>query len=77
MTEPASLRPVPPETGHRHGPDCDHGHDDGHDRGHDHGHGGGHHHAPEVSARNERLVLTAFFITSGFMVVSALAPHRA
>ena len=76
MTEPASLRATPPETGHRHGPGCDHDHDarHGHDHGHDHGHahGGGHHHAPEVSVRNERLVLTAFFITAGFMVVEAL-----
>lgn len=72
--------PVPTKVPHRHGPDRDHAHHahgagHGHDHGpdHDHDHGaGGHQHAPEVSAKNERLVLTAFFITAGFMVVEAL-----
>ncbi|MBL9059084.1 MAG: cation transporter [Mangrovicoccus sp.] len=73
------TEPVPPRAGHARGPGCDHdhsqehGHDHGHDRGAAPGHGGhAHAHAPEVSASNERLVLIAFFITAGFMVVEAL-----
>lgn len=36
----------------------------------DHGHNvAGHHHAPEVSTRNERVVLIGFLLTFGFMIV--------
>lgn len=49
--------------GHHHG-QCGHGH-----HHHGHGHAHGHHgHAPEVTGRNERVVLIGFCLTFGFMV---------
>lgn len=49
--------------GHHH-----HGH--GHDHDHDHGHG--HSHAPEVTSRNERVVLIGFLLTFGFMFAEVI-----
>ncbi|MCA8878548.1 MAG: cation transporter [Rhodobacteraceae bacterium] len=47
-------------SGHGHGTqDC----------GHDHGGGGHHHHAPDVTPRNERVILVALALTFGFMLV--------
>lgn len=48
---------------HDHGPHDHHGHDH---HGHD-GHGG-HDHTPDVTDRNERVVLGAFLVTFGFMI---------
>ena len=46
-----------------HGPHDDHGHDH-----HSHDGPGGHDHTPDVTARNERVVLGAFLVTFGFMI---------
>ena len=47
------------------------GHDHDHDHaGHDHA---GHSHAPTVSAGNERVVLTGFLLTAGFMIAEVIA----
>ncbi len=43
-------------------------HDDDHDHEHAHGHG----HAPTVSSTNERVVLTGFVLTAGFMLVEVV-----
>ena len=43
-----------------------------HDHDHDHAHGHGHGHAPSVSAANERVVLTGFALTAGFMLVEVV-----
>lgn len=40
-----------------------------HHHAHDHDHGHTHSHAPEVSTRNERVVLTALALTAGYMLV--------
>ncbi|MCD9033098.1 cation diffusion facilitator family transporter [Luteimonas sp. Y-2-2-4F] len=50
-----------------HDPHAAHAH--AHD--HDHSHAG-HDHAPAVSARNEKVVLTALVLTAGFMVVEVI-----
>lgn len=49
-----------------------HSHD--HDHNHDHSHDllGHHNHAPEVSGKNERVVLTGFVLTFGFMIVEII-----
>ncbi|VXB20996.1 Zinc transporter ZitB [Luteimonas sp. 9C] len=39
---------------------------------HDHTHDHGHSHAPSVSAANERVVLTGFALTAGFMLVEVV-----
>ncbi|MFL6585368.1 MAG: cation diffusion facilitator family transporter [Luteimonas sp.] len=43
-----------------------------HDHDHDHTHDHGHSHAPSVSAANERVVLTGFALTAGFMLVEVV-----
>lgn len=48
---------------------CRHGHSHGHSHGHDHD---GHGHAPEVTPRNERVVLGGFLLTFGFMFVEVV-----
>ncbi len=57
---------------HAHGPGSGHDqdHDEGH--GHDHDHGAGHSHAPEVTSRNERVVLIGFLLTFGFMFAEVI-----
>lgn len=55
-----------------HARDRDRRHD--HDHGHGHGHGHGHdhaHHAPEVTAGNERRIRFVFFLTFGYALVQA------
>jgi SEC-C motif len=51
-----TRRPIP-QTGHVHGPGCDHDHDHGHDHMHgpdcDHDHGHDHAHADETYVREE------------------------
>lgn len=47
-------------------------HDHNHDHDHAHDHGAGHSHAPSVSAANERVVLTGFALTAGFMLVEVV-----
>lgn len=47
-------------------------HDHHHDHDHAHDHGAGHSHAPSVSAANERVVLTGFALTAGFMLVEVV-----
>ena len=54
--------------GHHH----HHGHDHDHHHDHDHAHGYGHGHAPSVSSTNERVVLTGFVLTAGFMLVEVV-----
>jgi cobalt-zinc-cadmium efflux system protein len=50
----------------------DHGHHH-HDHGHHHhDHEHGHHHVPDVTPKNEKIVLAAFFITFTFMFVEAV-----
>ena len=39
---------------------------------HDHEHAHGHGHAPTVSSNNERVVLTGFVLTAGFMLVEVV-----
>ncbi len=43
-----------------------------HDHSHDHGPGGHHHHAPDVSARNERVTLGAAALTGSFMLAELI-----
>mgnify|MGYP006273598883 FL=1 len=43
-----------------------------HDHSHDHGEGGHHHHAPHVSARNERVTLGAAALTGSFMLAELI-----
>ncbi|MDC7808437.1 cation diffusion facilitator family transporter [Luteimonas sp BLCC-B24] len=43
-----------------------------HDHDHDHEHAHGHGHAPTVSSNNERVVLTGFVLTAGFMLVEVV-----
>ena len=43
-----------------------------HDHDHDHEHAHGHGHAPTVSSTNERVVLTGFVLTAGFMLVEVV-----
>ena len=47
-------------------------HDHSHAAPHGHDHGHDHSHAPSVSAANERVVLTGFALTAGFMLVEVL-----
>lgn len=49
-----------------------HSHDHGHDHDHDHGLLGQHNHTPEVSGKNERVVLTGFVLTFGFMIAEVI-----
>lgn len=49
-----------------------HGHDHHHGHGRDHDHDHGHHHVPDVSPKNEKVVLVAFLVTLTFMIVEAV-----
>ena len=73
---PSHARGSSSEHDHDHDHDHDHGHgrDHDHGRGHDHGHdhGAGHSHAPEVTSRNERVVLIGFLLTFGFMFAEVI-----
>jgi len=55
-------KPTPVPLSHEHDSECDHVH----------GSLGQHHHAPEVSSKNERVVLIGFLLTFGFMIAEVI-----
>ena len=57
---------------HAHGRSPGHGPGHDHEHAHAHDHGPGHSHAPEVTSRNERVVLIGFLLTFGFMFAEVI-----